>query len=127
MGASSERFVDHFGLILTPQQVLEATGWSTDDLAQAAEQGRVLRVYATDRTFGYWSRGLTGTRPRIPIRGIEDALRAWAFADVDPWTIASWMSTEQIELKGRTPRAALLDGDVALVVTLARQTAARLS
>lgn len=122
MGTSAWK---HLGPILTEQQMLDATEWSAEALDTAADQRQVLRLCAADGAVGYWSHGLIGPRPYIPLPGIDDALHA--LANVDPWTIASWLSTEQIELNGRTPRAALFSGDVALVVRLARQTAARLS
>ncbi|MGX6512514.1 hypothetical protein [Rhodococcus sp. SJ-2] len=53
-------------------------------------------------------------------------LTACASAAVDSWTVASWLSTEQPELDGRTPRLALAEGDIDAVVMLARQAAARL-
>ncbi|ABG94448.1 hypothetical protein RHA1_ro02643 [Rhodococcus jostii RHA1] len=64
---------------------------------------------------------------RYAIRGIKDVLKVWAHADVQSWTIASWLSSPQTELDDRTPRQALLDGDTADVVTLARQAAERLA
>ncbi|MBH5141427.1 hypothetical protein [Rhodococcus erythropolis] len=116
---------EHLGPILAEQQMLDATEWSAEALDTAADQRQVLRLCAADGAVGYWSHGLIGPRPSIPLPGIDDALHA--LVNVDPWTIASWLSTEQIELNGRTPRVALFSGDVALVVRLARQTAARLS
>ncbi len=54
-------------------------------------------------------------------------LRAWSHADPQGWTVASWLMTEQPELDGRTPRAALLGGDATTVVALARQAGERLA
>jgi hypothetical protein len=59
-------------------------------------------------------------------RGVESAFD-WAHAEVDPWTIASWMLNTQPDVGGRTPRQALLDGDAAEVETLARQASERLA
>ena len=101
---------EHLGPILTELQMLDATGWSAEILDAAVDQRQVLRLCAADGVVGYWSHGLIGLRPHIPLAGIDDALLAQSFADVDPWTIASWLSTEQIELNGRTPRTALLSG-----------------
>ncbi|MFC9358819.1 hypothetical protein ACFTZB_19890 [Rhodococcus sp. NPDC057014] len=118
---------NHIGAILTHKQAVDATGWTKQALSQAVRDSRVLRLEAADGTIGYWSGGLTDTAPHVPIRGIKDALKAWASADVQSWTIASWLSSPQPELDDRTPRQALLDGDTADVVKLARQAAERLA
>ncbi|MCJ0907062.1 hypothetical protein [Rhodococcus sp. ARC_M6] len=119
---------NHVGPIFTHKQALEATGWSKQYLSQAVKENRVLRLRAADgTTSGYWSGGLTDTVPHRPIAGIKEVLTAWISAAADPWTVASWMSTEQMELGGRTPRAALVAGEVPDVAALARRMAERLS
>ncbi|MGG7105065.1 hypothetical protein [Rhodococcus sp. 24CO] len=118
---------NHIGAILTHKQMLDATSWSKQNLSQAVKDSRVLRLPAADGTSGYWSGGLTDSAPHVPIAGVKEVLKAWASAEAQPWTIASWMSTGQAELGGRTPRAALIDGDYPVVVTLARRAAERLS
>ncbi|MFF1946385.1 hypothetical protein ACFVWF_30115 [Rhodococcus qingshengii] len=118
---------DHIGAILTHKRMLDVTTWSKQALSQAVKDCRVLRLSAADGTTGYWSGGLTDTAPHVPIAGVKDVFKAWASADVQSWTIASWMSSEQAELNGRTPRQALLDGDYPLVVKLARRAAERLA
>ncbi|GAA4479686.1 hypothetical protein GCM10023094_25210 [Rhodococcus olei] len=118
---------NHIGAILTHKQAVDATGWSKQALSQAVRDNRVLRLTAADGSIGYWSGGLTDTTPHIPIPGIKEVLKAWAHADVQSWTIASWMSSRQPELGDRTPRQALLDGDTTDVVTLARRAAERLA
>lgn len=118
----------HIGPILTHKQTLDVTGWSKQALSQAVRDARVLRLSAEDGTAGYWSGGFTETALGYrPIAGIKNVLGAWGHADVEPWTIASWMSSTQPELGGRTPRRALLDGDAAEVEKLARQASARLA
>ncbi|MBC2589089.1 MULTISPECIES: hypothetical protein [Rhodococcus] len=118
----------HIGPILTHKQTLEVTGWSKQALSQGVRDNRVLRLTAADGTAGYWSDGFTETAAGYrPIAGIKNVLGAWAHADVEPWTIASWMSSAQPELDGRTPRQALLDGDSADVEKLARQASERLA
>lgn len=118
---------NHIGAILTHKQALEVTGWSKQALSQAVRDRRVLQLKAADGAVGYWSGGLTDTAPHTPILGIKNVLSAWAHADVEGWTIASWMSSPQPELGGRTPRQALLDGDAPAVTTLAQQASARLA
>ncbi|NLE81424.1 MAG: hypothetical protein GX610_17940 [Rhodococcus sp.] len=118
---------NHIGPILTHKQAVDVTGWSKQALSQAVRESRVLRLKAADGTVGYWSGGLTDTAPHVPIRGIKEVLKAWAPADVQSWTFASWMSSRQPELSGRTPRQALLDGDTVEVVRLARQASDRLA
>ncbi|MGE2772923.1 hypothetical protein ACQGAO_32485 [Rhodococcus sp. 1.20] len=118
---------NHVGAIFTHKQMLEATNWTKQNLSQAVKDRRVLRLSAADGTSGYWSGGLTDTAPHVPIAGLKEVLKAWTSADAQSWTVASWMSTEQPELDGRTPRAVLVDGDYPLVVTLARRMAERLS
>ncbi|NLU65089.1 hypothetical protein HCA61_22910 [Rhodococcus sp. HNM0563] len=118
---------NHLGPILTHRQMLDITEWSKQALSQAVHAHRVLRLRAEDGTVGYWSAGLTETVPHRPLPGLKEALTAWAGATVDPWTVASWFSTEQPELDDRTPRKALVEGDIDAVVILARQAAARLA
>ncbi|MDV8006981.1 hypothetical protein [Rhodococcus sp. IEGM 1318] len=118
---------NHVGAIFTHKQMLEATNWTKQNLSQAVKDSRVLRLTAADGTSGYWSGGLTDTAPHVPIAGLKEVLKAWTSADAQSWTVASWMSTEQPELDGRTPRTALVDGDYPLVVTLAWRMAERLS
>lgn len=117
---------NHIGPVLTPRQMLDVTEWTKQALSQAVRSRRVLRLQAEDGNFGYWWGGLTETAPHRPIAGLKETLAAWDGA-VDPWTVASWLSTEQPELDGRTPRQALIDGDTADVVTLARQASGRLA
>ncbi|QBJ96847.1 hypothetical protein ERC79_13460 [Rhodococcus sp. ABRD24] len=117
---------NHIGAVLTHKQALHVTGWSKQALSQAVREHRVLQLKAAEGTAGYWSGGLTDTDPHVPILGIKGVLGAWAHADVEGWTIASWMSSPQPELGGRTPRQALVDGDTSDVVTLAQQASARL-
>lgn len=117
----------HIGPILTHKQTLDLTGWTKQALSQAVKDKRVLRLTANDRSVGYWSGGFTDTAPYRPILGIKNVLGAWAHSGVEAWTIASWMSSAQPELDGRTPRQALLDGDTADVETLAREASGRLA
>jgi hypothetical protein len=118
---------NRIGPILTHKQTLEVTSWSKQNLSQAVKECRVLRLTAADGSVGYWSGGLTDTAPHVPILGIKDVLKAWAHADVESWTVASWMSSTQPELGGRTPREALIAGDTTDVITLARQASERLA
>jgi len=115
------------GPILTHKQMLEVTGWTKQALSQAVREHRVLRVEAEDHTTGYLVAGLDGASPARPLPGIKQVLRVWADADEHGWTTASWLATEQPELGARTPRQALLDGDLPAVVDLARQATARLA
>ncbi|TXG89615.1 hypothetical protein DW322_04475 [Rhodococcus rhodnii] len=117
---------NHIGPVLTHRQMLDVTGWSKQALSQAVQAHRVLRLVAEDGTVGYWSGGLTDTPPHRPIPGLKETLTAWAAADVEGWTVASWLTTEQPELDGRTPRQALIDGDDNDVVALAHRAAQRL-
>lgn len=117
----------HLGQLLTHKQMLEVTGWTKQNLSQAVREHRVLRLEATDGTAGYWSQGLTETEPHRPLAGLKDVLRIWAQAGTAAWTVASWLSTPQPELGGRTPRQALSGGDHQDVAALARQAAGRLA
>ena len=115
------------GPILTHKQTLEVTGWTKQALSQAVREHRVLRVEAEDGSTGYVVAGFDGASPARPLVGIKEVLRVWAAADEHGWMTASWLSTEQLELGGRSPRQALLDGDLPAVVDLARQATARLA
>lgn len=118
---------NHIGPILTHKQVLEVTGWSKQALSQAVREHRVLRLEAEDGSAGYSVTGLNDEHPARPILGVKDVLRVWADADPTGWMTASWLSTEQPELEGRTPRHALLDGDGPAVVDVARAATGRLA
>ncbi len=124
---SRRAWENHIGAILTHKQAVAATGWSKQALSQAVREARILKLEGADGTVGYWSGGLADTEPHVPISGIKDVLGVWSRTDVESWTVASWMSSPQPELDARTPRQALLDGDLADVVTLARQASARLA
>ena len=115
------------GPILTHKQTLEVTGWTKQALSQAVREYRVLRVEAEDGSTGYVVAGFDDASPARPLLGIKEVLRVWAAADEHGWMTASWLSTDQLELGGRNPRQALLDGDLPTVVDLARQTSARLA
>lgn len=118
----------HIGPILTHGQTLDVTGWTKQALSQAVKDRRVLRLTAEDGTSGYWSEGFTETdRGYRPLPGLKTVLTVWADTGADSWTVASWMSSTQPELGGRTPRQALLDGDTSDVERLARQASERLA
>ena len=107
--------------------MLEVTGWTKQALSQAVREHRVLRVEADNGSTGYATAGLDDAAPARPLHGIKQVLRVWTGADEHGWTTASWLTTEQPELGGRTPHQVLLDGDLPAVVDLARQATARLA
>lgn len=117
----------HVGQLLTHKQILDVTGWTKQNLSQAVRDNRVLRLQAADGTSGYWAHGLTESEPHRPLPGLKEVLRSWAETSASSWTVASWMSTSQPELSDRTPRQALIDGDLGDVAALARQAAGRLA
>ncbi|WP_068280534.1 hypothetical protein [Aldersonia kunmingensis] len=118
---------NHIGPILTHKQVLEVTGWSKQALSQAVREHRVVRLQAEDGSAGYSVAGFDDATPARPIVGLKDVLKVWAGPDASGWMTASWLSTEQPELDGRTPRQALLDGDALAVVDLAHAATGRLA
>ncbi|MFD4366648.1 hypothetical protein [Rhodococcus sp. NPDC058521] len=81
----------HAGQLLTHKQVLEATGWTKQNLSQAVREGRVLRLQATDGTSGYWGYGLTESEPHRPLPGLQEVLRSWAETGTSGWTVATWL------------------------------------
>lgn len=61
-----------------------------------------------------------------PYRAVPPVLAAFAGAGVDPYSVASWFNTPQIELDGATPAAALRDpARAAALQTCAERAAAR--
>lgn len=118
---------DHIGAILTHSQTLELTGWTKQALSQAVRDNRALRLRGSNGGHGYAAAVFNEDRPARPILGIKDVLRVWAAADPRGWMAASWLGTSQPELGGRTPREALLDGDVPAVIELAHQATERLA
>lgn len=118
---------ENIGPILTHRQMLDVTGWTKQALSQAVREHRVLRVEAENGTTGYAVAGLDDATPTRPVLGIKEVLRVWAETDEHGWMTASWLTTAQPELGGRTPRQALLDRDLPAVVDLARQVTARLA
>lgn len=59
--------------------------------------------------------------------GVDPVVRILAGAVATPWTTASWLTTPQPTLAGRTPIDALRDGDDDQVTTAARAVAASLA
>jgi hypothetical protein len=118
---------ENLGPILTHKQMLDVTGWTKQALSQAVREHRVIRLEAEDGSTGYAIASLDGASPARPILGIKEVLRVWAETDEHGWMTASWLTTDQLELGGRTPRQALLDGDIPAVADLARQATARLA
>lgn len=118
-------WAERIGDILTATQTRELAGWSTRQaLHKAVGESRVLRLTGSNGEYGYAAATFTDQRPAKPILGISDVLRAWSGSDPRGWATASWLTTAQPELGGRTPRQALLDGDdVPSVVRAARQAA----
>ena len=96
-------------------------------LSQAVREHRVLRVEAEDGSTGYVVAGLDGASPARPLVGIKEVLRVWAAADEHGMDDRLLAQHRALELGGRTPRQALLDGDLPAVVDLARQATARLA
>jgi hypothetical protein len=115
----------HIGDILTATQTRELAGWTTRQaLHKAVGESRVLRLTGSNGEYGYAAATFTDQRPAKPILGIPGVLRAWSGADPRGWATASWLTTAQPELGGRTPRQALIDGDdVPSVVRAAQQAA----
>ena len=117
---------DHIGARLTHSQVLNLTGWSKQALSQAVRDHRVLRLDG-DGGYTYLLAGFNDQSPARPLAGIKDVLEPWASVDPRGWAAASWLVSRQPELRGQTPREALLAGNGEQVAELARQAAARLA
>ena len=86
----------------------------------------MLQTEAANGAPGFWLQGLSDSEPHRPLRGLKDVLRIGSAAGVLSWTTASWLSSPQSELAGRTPREALVDGDDREVAMLAQHAAMRL-
>ncbi len=63
---------------------------------------------------------------RQVVAGLGAVLDALVPDDTEAWMVASWLSTTDDALGGRTPIDALRDGDTATVLVAARQLAATL-
>ena len=113
----------HIGALSTRAQVLDLTGWTEQELNQAAADHRVLRL-ESDGNHAYLLAGFDDESPARPLRGIKQALAPWAEADSRGWAAASWLMSPQPELGGRSPREALLAGTVDEVADLAARAAA---
>ena len=118
---------EHVGEILTPREALDVAGWTRAALSKAVREHRVLRLTGGNGKYGYAAAGFTDDRPAKPILGIQEVLRVWAAADPRGWSTVAWLTTEQPELGGRTPRLSLLDGDVPTVVRAAQAAVSRLA
>ena len=118
---------EHVGEILTPSQALDVAGWTRAALSKAVKENRVLRLTGSNGKYGYAAAGFTDAQPAKPILGIQEVLRVWAGQDPRGWLAVAWLTTEQPELDGRTPRQALLDGDVPTVARAARAAVSRLA
>lgn len=65
---------------------------------------------------------------RRPLPGVGEVVRALAASVATSWTTASWLTSPNADLGGRRPVDALReDGDVDVVVTVARRLARHLA
>jgi len=62
-----------------------------------------------------------------PYPMIPQILAVFGEADVDAYTVATWLATGQDELEGATPASLLATDDGATVIGAARRAAARLN
>lgn len=124
--ATKARWEDQLGPSMSSTGLQHATGLSRQALAQAVHAHRVLRLTTKDGRTRYpaFQLGRDG-KPRSWLRQV---LREFAGAAVNGWTVASWLTSPQPELVGRSPLEFVdAGGDVGAVVTLARRRAARLA
>lgn len=63
--------------------------------------------------------------PKV-VAGLGPVLDALVPDDTEAWMVASWLTTSDPTLDGRTPIGALRDGETEVVVTAARELAATL-
>lgn len=61
----------------------------------------------------------------LPLDGLANVLATMAEGTRDSWQVALWLRTPSKQLKGQSPHAMLVEGNVEAVERLAQQTAAR--
>jgi hypothetical protein len=98
-------------------------GISRQAVAAKAARRRLLRVVTEDGEHVYplWQFDGVGT-----LAGLPEVLSLFPEDDVDGWTLAGWLCTEDAEL-GTSPREALVRGRVAAVQAVARTAAQALT
>jgi len=125
---SAAAWRDHLGELLDVPAVMTLLGVNT--------RQAIYDLVTRARMLGLPRRGATMVFPAFqfdptdgrPYPMIPQILTEFAEADVDPYTVATWLATGQDELDGATP-VSLLPTPVATtaVTAAARRTAARLS
>lgn len=116
----------HLGPLLTWQQAadLMQTVGTRQGVNDLARRGRLVALRSRGDQLLY---PLFQFKRGRPLPALPDILDAFQAADVDAWTIASWLVSPQELLDGTTPVAWLKDErDPARAVVAAERTAARL-
>ncbi len=122
------------------RQDADDRAWA-DQLGPAYRQGDVARLLEKSRQAVSADRGLLRLEMRNgeigyplfqfdgrrQLPGIREVVRAFEPVVASSWTTASWLASPTPELDGRTPVAALREGDREAVIALAEQISAALS
>jgi len=126
---SRRRWEEQLGGLASHAQILTLTGWTKQALSQAVADHRVLKLTADRGNPAYLLAGFDDDHPARPLPGLAEVLHPWAGTDPAGWAAASWLTSPQVELAGRTPRQTLLTGkpEPGLVARLAAHATARLA
>jgi hypothetical protein len=127
LAAAETLWARHLGDLLSLQDVQALLGVTTRQAVHdLVQRGRLLGLPMRNGRVVYprCQFGPSG-RPYPALAGVLAAFRA---VEANPWTIASWLTTEQAELEGLTPVDWLgRDDDAARLIEVARHSAAPLA
>lgn len=113
----------HLGPMYTTTGIARVLGGVTRQAIEERRRRRRLLALRTDDGAWVYPAFQLDARNQV-LRGLPEVLQCFAPED-DRWTIASLLTTPQPSLAGRTPIVALGEGDLDLVLELARDVAAR--
>lgn len=124
---SATAWADHLGPLLDVRTAMEVLGVTT--------RQAVYDLVARHRLLGLPRQGGSMAFPAFqfnpatgrPYEALAVLLATFAAADVDAYTVATWLATRQDELDGRSPKSLLADPAAAGALRLAAErSAARL-
>lgn len=125
---SATRWREHLGELLVLPEVMELLGVGTRQAVyDLVRRQRLLGLPRRSGAMVFPAFQFDAATSR-PYPVVTDVLAAFADADLDTYTTATWLATGQDELAGASPTSLLTDpGAAARITAAARRAAARLS
>jgi hypothetical protein len=112
------------GPLVTTSRLQDLLRCSRQAINERVRNGRILALPTEkgEHLYPLWQFGPTSQ----PLQGIAEIIETFAGAVATPWTIASWLVSEEPELDGKPPIEALRRGEAGTVLAAARHYAERL-